>query len=154
MPFGFWFWKKAGEDDAEDEIEVTYVIVGLGNPGGEYKGTRHNVGFEAVDKLAYDYDISVAKNKHRGLLGIGKIAGVSVALVKPQTYMNRSGECVKAVLDYYRLTPEGLVVVYDDVSLNLGEIRIRECGSAGGQKGMKDIIAKLGLMLLLGCVSG
>ena len=120
-----------------------YVVAGLGNPEEQYKNTRHNVGFEALNKLAYDYNISVRKAKHRGLIGTGNISGKPVALIKPQTYMNRSGECVKAVLDFYKLTPANLIVIYDDVSLKLGEIRIREKGSAGGQKGMKDIIAKL-----------
>ena len=122
-----------------------YIIAGLGNPEDEgYKGTRHNIGFEAVNKLAYDHNISVSKRKHRGLFGTGTVAGKPVALIKPQTYMNRSGGSIKSVLDFYKLSPEDLIVIYDDVSLALGEIRIREKGSAGGQKGMKDIIAQLG----------
>ena len=120
-----------------------FIIVGLGNPENEYKGTRHNIGFEAINKLAYDHNIQVNKSKHKGLIGAGVIAGKKVLLLKPQTYMNLSGESVKAVLDFYKLTPADLIVIYDDISLNLGEIRIREQGSAGGQKGMKDIIAKL-----------
>ena len=121
-----------------------HIIVGLGNPEDEYKGTRHNVGFEAINKLAYDYNISVTKKKHRGFVGTGSVAGKPAALVKPQTYMNRSGECIKAVLDFYKLGPEKLIVIYDDVSLALGEIRIRQQGSAGGQKGMKNTISQLG----------
>ena len=121
-----------------------HIIVGLGNPEDQYKGTRHNVGFETINKLAYDHNINVNKSKHRGIVGSGNISGKSVLLVKPLTYMNLSGECVRAVLDFYKLTPQNLIVIYDDVSLNLGDIRIRERGSAGGQKGMKDIIAKLG----------
>ena len=120
------------------------IIVGLGNPEGRYKGTRHNVGFETINKLAFDHNISVTKSKHRGLIGTGKLAGKPVALIKPQTYMNRSGECVRAVLDFYKLSPQELIVIYDDVSLALGEIRVREKGSAGGQNGMKDIISHMG----------
>ena len=123
---------------------MQHIILGLGNPESEYKGTRHNVGFEAINKLAYDYNISVTKRKHRGLIGTGLVAGKAVALVKPQTYMNRSGECLKMVMDFYKLSPKEIILVYDDVSLALGEIRVREKGSAGGQKGMKDIIAHLG----------
>ena len=135
-----WFWKKK-EEKVE---EVMFVVVGLGNPEGQYKGTRHNIGFETINKLAYDYNISVTKSKHKGLTGTGSISGKSVLLLKPQTYMNRSGISVRAALDFYKLGPEDLIVVYDDVSLNLGDIRIREKGSAGGQKGMKDIISHLG----------
>lgn len=120
-----------------------HVIAGLGNPEDQYKGTRHNVGFEAINKLAYDHGIPVNKGKHRGLIGTGKIAGKTIVLVKPLTYMNRSGECIKAVLDFYKLTPADLVVIYDDVSLPLGDVRIRERGSSGGQKGMQDTIDRL-----------
>ena len=131
------------------EYPVQHIILGLGNPEDEYKGTRHNVGFEAINKLAYDNNISVTKRKHRGLIGTGSIAGKSVVLVKPQTYMNRSGECLRAVLDFYKLSPAEVIVVYDDISLPLGEIRVREKGSAGGQNGMKDIIAHLGTDVFL-----
>lgn len=120
------------------------IIVGLGNPEHRYKGTRHNIGFDAVNKLAYDHHIAVTKMKHKSLVGTGTISGVPVILIKPQTYMNNSGESVRIVMDFYKLTPADIIVIYDDVSLPLGEIRIREKGSAGGQKGMKDIIAKLG----------
>jgi len=132
------FWKKRRPADT-----VMHIIAGLGNPEDQYKGTRHNVGFETLNKLAYDHNISIKKVKHRGLIGTGIIAGKPIALVKPQTYMNRSGECIKAVLDFYKLTPKDLSVIYDEVSLPLGEIRIRERGSAGGQNGMKNIIALL-----------
>jgi len=138
------FWKRRKKQKNTELDPVMHIIVGLGNPEDRYKGTRHNIGFETVNKLAYDHNISVTKSKHKGLIGTGSIAGVPVALIKPQTYMNRSGDCVRAVLDFYKLTPEALIVIYDDVSLPLGEIRIRERGSAGGQKGMKDIISQLG----------
>ena len=123
-----------------------FIIAGLGNPEDQYKGTRHNVGFEAVNKMAYDFNIPVNKSKHRGLIGTGKIAGLPVVLVKPQTYMNLSGDCVKAVLAFYKLEPKNLIVICDDVSLPLGDIRIRTKGSAGGQNGLKDIIYKLDTM--------
>ena len=138
------FWRKRQKKVETIETDPSMrIIVGLGNPEDRYKGTRHNIGFETVNKLAYDHNISVTRSKHKGLIGTGSIAGVSVALVKPQTYMNRSGDCVCAVLDFYKLTPKSLIVIYDDVSLPLGEIRVRERGSAGGQKGMKDIISQL-----------
>ncbi|MCL2398172.1 MAG: aminoacyl-tRNA hydrolase [Defluviitaleaceae bacterium] len=120
-----------------------HIIVGLGNPEGQYKGTRHNIGFETINKLAYDHRISVTKNKHQGLIGTGTIAGIPVVMVKPLTYMNRSGECIQTVLNFYKLEPTDLIVIYDDTSLTLGDIRVREQGSAGGHNGMKDIIAKL-----------
>jgi PTH1 family peptidyl-tRNA hydrolase len=116
----------------------------LGNPEGTYKGTRHNIGFEVVNKLAFDNKIKVVKNKFRALTGEGRVAQCNVLFVKPQTYMNLSGESVLAALKFFKKEAADIIVVYDDISLELGEIRIRERGSAGGQKGMKDIIAKLG----------
>ena len=121
-----------------------YAIIGLGNPEGQYKGTRHNVGFETINKLAYDFDIPVNKGKHKGLIGTGKIAGKPVALVNPLTYMNLSGDCVRTVLDFYKLTTAELIVICDDVNLPLGNIRVREKGSDGGQNGLKNIISRLG----------
>jgi len=121
------------------------IIVGLGNPGDTYKGTRHNVGFETIDKLSYDFDIPLKNNRRfRAHIGEGRIGRVSVMLVKPMTYMNLSGEAIQAVLNYYKLTPSELIVVYDDVNLPVGEIRVRERGSAAGQKGMVNTIAQLG----------
>ena len=120
------------------------IIIGLGNPGDAYRGTRHNVGFETMDKLSYDFNIKLKNNRRfRAHVGEGRIGQAPVLLVKPQTYMNLSGQSVKAILNYYKLPPSDIVVVYDDVSLPVGDIRVRERGSAGGQKGMIDIIAKL-----------
>jgi len=120
------------------------VIIGLGNPGTAYKGTRHNIGFETIDKLCYDHDIKLKNNRRfRAHIGEGRIAGTNVMLVKPQTYMNLSGQAVKSILQFYKLPPPSIIVVYDDVSLPVGDIRVRERGSAGGQKGIADIIAKL-----------
>ena len=122
------------------------VIIGLGNPGDTYRGTRHNVGFETIDKLSHDFNIKLKNNRRfRAHTGEGRIGQTPVLLAKPQTYMNLSGQTVKAILSYYKLPPSDIIVVYDDVSLPVGDIRVREKGSAGGQKGMIDIIAKLGL---------
>ncbi|MDR3239554.1 MAG: aminoacyl-tRNA hydrolase [Clostridiales bacterium] len=120
-----------------------FLIAGLGNPEREYKGTRHNIGFEAVNKLAYDHDISLNKAKLRSHFGEGFIAAQKVILAKPQTYMNLSGEAVRDLLAYFKLTPEDLIVIYDDISLPLGDIRVRKQGSAGGHNGMKNILYHL-----------
>lgn len=122
-----------------------YVIAGLGNPRREYENTRHNVGFAVIDMLAEKYGIRVNELKHRGLIGKGVIAGERVLLVKPVTYMNLSGECIREVLQYYRIAGEkDLIVIHDDISLEQGMIRIRKKGSAGGHNGLKNIIAQLG----------
>lgn len=122
-----------------------YVIVGLGNPGKEYVNTRHNVGFRVVDAIADKYHIAVTEKKHKALIGKGVVEGEKVILVKPQTYMNLSGESVREVIDYYKVDEkEELIVIFDDISLDVGKIRIRKKGSAGGHNGIKNIIAHLG----------
>ena len=121
-----------------------YVIAGLGNPGREYEGTRHNVGFMTLDALADKYNIDVREKAFKGLIGKGVIEGNKVILVKPQTYMNLSGECIRQVMDYYKVDPSEFIVIYDDISLVPGGIRIRKKGSAGGHNGIKNIIAHLG----------
>ena len=121
-----------------------YVIAGLGNPGREYEGTRHNVGFMTLDALADKYNIDVREKAFKGLIGKGMIEGNKVILVKPQTYMNLSGECIRQVMDYYKVDPEDILIVYDDISLAPGQLRIRAKGSAGGHNGIKNIIANLG----------
>lgn len=121
-----------------------YIIAGLGNPGKEYMGTRHNVGFSCIDELADQYNISVDTGKHKGLIGKGIINGEKVLLVKPMTYMNHSGECIREVMDYYKADLDDLLVIFDDISLNPGKLRIRAKGSAGGHNGIKSIIAHLG----------
>jgi len=121
------------------------IIIGLGNPGKAYDGTRHNIGFETIDKLCHDLDIKLKNyRRFRAHVGEGRIAETPVLLVKPQTYMNRSGQAVQSILAYYKLPPSDIIVVYDDISLPVGDIRVRERGSAGGQKGMVDILARLG----------
>lgn len=121
-----------------------YIIVGLGNPTPEYKGTRHNVGFEVVKVLADRFDIEMDTIKHKALFGRGVIEGNKVILAMPQTYMNLSGESVRELMDYYKTDLSELIIVYDDIYLKPGQIRIRKSGSAGGHNGMKNIIAHLG----------
>ena len=120
------------------------LIVGLGNPGKEYDKTKHNVGFWVIDQLAKEYNIDVTKFKHKALIGDGMIAGKKVLLVKPQTYMNLSGESIQEILKFYKIPIEQFYVIYDDTSLPLSSVRIREKGSAGGHNGIKNIIAHLG----------
>ena len=122
-----------------------YIIAGLGNTTKQYENTRHNIGFMAIDALADKYDINMIECKHKSLIGKGMINGTKVILVKPLTYMNLSGEAIRAVSEYYKIDEtEELLVIYDDISLDLGQIRIRKKGSAGGHNGLKSIIANLG----------
>ena len=121
------------------------IIAGLGNPTKEYEGTRHNVGFQVIDKIAEKYNIAVDAKKGRAYVGKGIIEGQKVLLVKPQTYMNLSGESIRELVDYFKVDPkEELLVIYDDISLNPGQIRIRKKGSAGGHNGLKSIINHTG----------
>jgi len=120
------------------------VIVGLGNPGAEYEFTRHNLGFLLVDLLAERSRCRVTRPEDQALVGRGRLAGVEVALAKPQTYMNLSGDSVKALASRYDATPSDVVVAVDDVALPFGRIRVRPGGSAGGHNGLKSIIARLG----------
>ncbi len=122
-----------------------FIIVGLGNPGKDYQNTRHNIGFDVIDALAESAGISVTEKKHKALIGKGVIDGQKVILVKPQTYMNLSGESVRDVIDYYKVDEEQeMIVVSDDISLDVGMIRVRKKGSAGGHNGLKNIIQHLG----------
>ncbi len=119
------------------------VIAGLGNPGKKYESTRHNMGFRVVDAIAANNDIKVNKLKHKALVGDGWIAGQRVILVKPQTYMNLSGESLREVVNYYDVDPEDLIVIYDDFDTELGKLRIRKKGSAGSHNGMKSVVNEL-----------
>ena len=122
-----------------------YIIVGLGNPGSRYAHTRHNVGFDAIDILADRYGIDVDNKKFKALWGKGVIEGQRVVLAKPQTYMNLSGESVRQLIDFYKIDEaDELIVIYDDISLEPGQLRLRGKGSAGGHNGIKSIIAHLG----------
>ncbi len=120
------------------------LIVGLGNPTAQYNGTRHNVGFSVISELAEQYNIDIGGRKHKAVYGKGVIAGHKVILAMPQTFMNLSGESVRELADYYKLKPEQIIVVYDDINLPVGKLRIRKKGSAGGHNGMKNIIRHLG----------
>ena len=120
------------------------IIIGLGNPETKYVGTRHNMGFDVVDRLAYQHNIAMDSVKHKAMLGKGVIGGQKVILAKPLTYMNLSGESVRAILDFYKVTPADIIVVYDDIALDVGRIRVREKGSAGGHNGLKSIIERAG----------
>ncbi len=125
-----------------------YIIVGLGNPEKKYDGTRHNIGFSALTVLADSYGISMDIKKHKAVCGKGVIEGQKVLLAMPQTYMNLSGESVRELVDYYKIDPEEeLIVIYDDINLAPGKLRIRPKGSAGGHNGIKNIIAHLGTQI-------
>ncbi len=122
------------------------LIVGLGNPGNKYAGTRHNIGFDCITALCDEYRIKMGKAELKALTGTGTIDGIKVMLAMPQTYMNLSGDSVRAIADYYKIDISDIIVIFDDISLAPGQIRIRKKGSAGGHNGVKDIIAKLGTM--------
>lgn len=121
-----------------------YIIAGLGNPGKKYENTRHNIGFITLDYLAERHDIQINKIKHKALVGEGRISGQKVLLVKPQTYMNLSGESLREVMDYYKVDIEDMIVIYDDIDLPAGTVRIRKKGSAGTHNGMRSIVQHLG----------
>lgn len=121
-----------------------YIIAGLGNPTREYDKTRHNVGFSVIDILADRIGIDVTEKKHKALCGKGMLEGQKVILAKPQTFMNLSGESVRAIMDFYKVSPEEVIIIYDDISLEPGQLRIRAKGSAGGHNGIKNMIVHLG----------
>ena len=121
-----------------------YIIAGLGNPTKEYEKTRHNAGFDAIDVLAEKHGIQITERKHKAFCGTGFIGGERVLLAKPQTFMNASGESLREAADFYKIRPEQVIVIYDDISLRVGQLRIRTKGSAGGHNGIKSIIAHLG----------
>ncbi len=129
----------------EVKIIIPQLVVGLGNPGSKYAQTRHNVGFEAIDHLAKRWQINLSDQKRfQGIAGEGLTGQQKIRLLKPQTFMNLSGQSVRAVLDWYKLDPTAVLVIYDDLDLPLGKLRLRLSGSAGGHNGMKSIISHLG----------
>jgi PTH1 family peptidyl-tRNA hydrolase len=134
------------QTNTDTKLIIPELIVGLGNPEAKYEKTRHNIGFEAVDLLAKDWRLSWQDNKRfQGKLAEGlAIGSKKIRLLKPLTYMNLSGQSVRAVLDWYKLAPESVLIVYDDMDLPLGKLRLRLSGSAGGHNGMKSIISHLG----------
>lgn len=141
---GFWERIKGVFHGKEEDERAMYIIAGLGNPTREYEKTRHNVGFEVIDELADRLNTSVEEKKFKGYYGKAMIGGEKVILLKPQTFMNLSGESVRAAADFYKVDPDHIIVIYDDVSLDVGQLRIRTKGSAGGHNGIKNIIAHLG----------
>lgn len=136
------FRKKTEAESAGNEALT--LIFGLGNPGRRYAGTRHNVGFDAVTALSDAFDIPIKTKEWHGLSGRGTIAGRKVILVQPQTFMNASGECVRAYMDFYKVPAERILIICDDISLEPGNLRLRVKGSAGGHNGLKSIIAHIG----------
>lgn len=137
------FWKKTAAQGGA----VEYIVAGLGNPGRQYENTRHNAGFIALDKLADKYNCNVSKMKYKALIGDCTIAGKRTLLMKPQTFMNLSGEAVVQAMSFYKIPPENVIVLFDDISLDVGRMRIRRKGSDGGQKGMRSIIELSGSSL-------
>ena len=121
-----------------------YLVVGLGNPGSQYEATRHNVGFRAVDALAKEAGVKIDRAKFQALTAQATVGGVRVLLMKPQTYMNLSGVAVKQAASFYKVPPERVLVLFDDIDLDVGRLRIRRNGSAGGHNGIKSIISSLG----------
>jgi peptidyl-tRNA hydrolase len=121
-----------------------YIIVGLGNPTSEYAATRHNIGFDVITRIADEYNISMDMKKQKAICGKGIIEGEKVILAQPQTYMNLSGESVRELVDFYKISNDQLLIIYDDISLDVGQLRIRAKGSAGGHNGIKSIIKHLG----------
>ncbi len=132
-----WFWKKKLETD-------TYAIIGLGNPGPEYVGTRHNIGFAIIESLAKEFHIDMRERKFQSVLGKGDVEGKKVFLVKPLTYMNKSGGAVSSIVKYYKIPLENILVIADDLDLPLGTVRLKPSGGAGGHNGHKSIVSSLG----------
>ena len=128
----------------DEGMMIMYIIVGLGNPDDKYAKTRHNIGYDTIDYLADKYNIAMDFMKHKAVCGKGIIAGEKVILAKPITYMNLSGESVRELVDYYKIDEDELIVIYDDIDLDVGHVRLRRKGSAGGHNGIKNIIAHLG----------
>ena len=135
---------RSSKDDQESTPGMVYLLVGLGNPGREYRDSRHNVGFMAIDRIASAWDVRLSRAQSKAILGNGVRLGKKVILAKPQTYMNLSGESVSALVNFYKIPKERLLVFHDDLDLPLGSIRLRPTGGSAGQKGIGSIIQKLG----------
>ena len=121
-----------------------YIIVGLGNPEPEYSNTRHNMGFDTINKIAKKYNIEFSKTKFKGIYGTGTIEGEKVILLKPQTFMNLSGESIKEIIDFYKLNTDNLIIIYDDIDIEPGIIKLRKTGGPGTHNGMKSVIKEIG----------
>ncbi len=126
------------------QIDPEWLLVGLGNPGGEYDGTRHNVGFEVIRELAANHKIKLDQRRFRAHYGIGSMGEVPVALIRPMTYMNLSGESTKTLMRHFNVPVERIVVIYDDMDLELGRVRIKPKGGGGSHNGMKSILSSVG----------
>jgi len=138
------FRRKRDHNTLDDQTQNTYLIVGLGNPGREYSQNRHNIGFMLVNRLADRLGISFSRVQNKALVTDGRFQGKKIILVKPQTYMNNSGQAVGALMRFYKISPENLLVAFDDVDLPFETIRVRPSGGSSGQKGMKSIIQHIG----------
>lgn len=136
-----WFKKKAEKTFGGEDV---FLIVGLGNPGNQYDNTKHNVGFDVIDKLAEKHNIKINKIKYKAVYGEGRIGNKKVVLLKPQTFMNLSGESVSAARTWYKVPDERILLVFDDVDIPMGETRVKRNGSAGSHNGMKSVIYQLG----------
>ena len=120
-----------------------YLIVGLGNPEQDYSNTRHNMGFATINQLAKQYDIAITKNKFKGLYGNGVIEGEKVILLKPRTFMNLSGQSIREIIEFYKIEKEQVIVIFDDIDIEPGNIKIRKAGGAGTHNGMKSVVKEL-----------
>jgi len=132
------------EKESRSSMPITHILVGLGNPGAKYANTRHNAGFMAMDYISRKCGVDVNRSKFHALVGEGVIAGKRVLLMKPQTFMNASGEAVREAAAFYKIEPQNIIVMSDDVNLDVGRMRVRKGGSDGGQKGLRSIIEHMG----------
>ena len=140
----FELFKKISKSEPQSTVPITHIVVGLGNPGLKYANTRHNAGFMTIDYIAQKLGVSIDRSKFQALVSEATIAGKRVLLMKPQTYMNNSGYAVCEAASFYKIAPENIIVISDDVNLDVGRLRVRGNGSAGGQKGLNDIIVQMG----------
>lgn len=138
----FDLFKKIEKKDA-GSVQISHIVVGLGNPGEKYEATRHNAGFLAIDRICSDLNVSCNKIKFKSLIGEATIGEHRVLLMKPQTYMNNSGEAIIEAVNFYKIPAENVIVISDDITLDVGRLRIRKSGSAGGHNGLKSIIEHL-----------
>ena len=140
----FELFKKISKGDTQNTAPITHIVVGLGNPGLKYANTRHNAGFLTIDHISQKLGAKIDRSKFEALVGEATVAGKRVLLMKPQTFMNNSGNAVYDAASFYKIAPENIIVISDDVNLDVGRLRVRGSGSAGGQKGLNDIIVQMG----------
>ncbi len=140
----FDLFKQISSSDTSRTAPVRFIVVGLGNPGKDYENTRHNAGFLSIDFIAEKKGVRIDRAKFKALTAVTEIGGVGVLLMKPQTFMNHSGEAVGEAARFYKIEPQNIIVISDDVNLDVGRLRVRKSGSAGGQKGLNDIIDAMG----------